>query len=460
MLGIAETARGIAAREVGCGEVLEAHLQRIDRINPQLNALVELRPHAALADDLAAVERRATSGRSGRLGGVVVSVKDHFDLEGTRRTEGVAAHRDRVSSSDCAAVRRLKEAGAIVVGKANQPDFQIRWNTVSSLHGATRNPRDGARSAGGSSGGDAAAVAAGLVQGGLGSDYGGSIRVPASFCGVFGLRPSAGRVPEAPSTTPRQGPPTLDIMNSVGPIARSIEDLRVLYDVLTGPDPEDPATVPAGHFGPLPARGRVARVSRQTGAVIASEIERELDRVCGWLEDAGYMIEDEAFPGAPRAPELWAELLGTELIRSALPSWDGVIGESNRDHIEKLFGPFDRGPRVERYIAAFVERGELARSTAQWMERFPMVVAPIAGMTAPRLEFDEYLSAEDTSHLFDRMRNVVWVNLFGLPSIALPNGIQIVARRFREDEAFSAATIVAERLTGDAETEAEVRVLP
>ena len=456
-LDAASLVRLVVRREVSREAVMRAHLARIGRLDAAVHAFVELRPDEALAQARAAdADHVARAGLP--LDGVPVSIKDHFDVAGWRRTEGVAPFAQRVSPADAEAVRRLRAAGAIVVGKANQPDFQIRWNTISSLHGATRNPRDPSRTAGGSSGGDAAAVAAGFAPLGLGADYGGSIRVPASFCGVWGLRPSAGRVPGVSSLPPFDGPPTLDLMNSIGPFARTLADLEAAYRALAGVHPGDPATVPVVRDGPPlgePAPGdpspggrrpRVARMVLQTGARVAPEIVARVDAVAAALAQAGYEVVDAAIPQAARAPEVWAALVGTELLRAAMPTWRTMIGESNRQHIEAMFGLFELGTDVERYIAAFAERRAIAREVALWMETHPIVLAPVAGMTAPPLDFDHFLDEAATRALFDTMRNVMWVNALSLPAIALPNGVQLVGRRFREDELFSAAAVVERAL--------------
>jgi len=190
-----ELVRQVRARTVSRREVLRAHLDRIDELDGSVGAFVERRDREQALAEADAADRAHDERASLPLDGVPVSIKDHFDVEGMRHTEGVAALAERRSPRNAAAVQRLVDAGAFVVGKCNQPDFQIRWNTVNALYPPTRNPRDLSRTAGGSSGGDAASVAAGMSALGLGADYGGSIRVPASFCGVFGLRPSAGRVP-------------------------------------------------------------------------------------------------------------------------------------------------------------------------------------------------------------------------------------------------------------------------
>lgn len=448
----------VARREVSREELLRAHLDRIERINPKLNAFVELRAAEALAE-----ARQADAGHAGRAGlpldGIPISIKDHYDVAGMKHTEGLPALADRRSVTDEIVVRRLRRAGAIVVGKANQPDLQIRWNTVSHLYGATRNPRDVSLSAGGSSGGDAAAVAAGMAPLGLGLDYGGSIRVPATFCGIYGLRPSAGRTPASPTLPPFDGPPTVDLMSCIGPMARCIEDLWLAYEVIAGPHWSDPATVPA----PLPTspsafgsgmesgggRPRVARMLDQTGALVSPEIAARLDHTARMLAEAGYEVVDAAIPHARRAPELWAEIIGTELMQTGMPEFGHLLGESNRQHIEAMFGIYNLGSEARRYIQAFIERRQVQREVAEWMEDHPLVLCPVAGMAPPALDFDHMLDREQTQRLFDRMRNIPWVNLLGLPSVALPNGMQIVGRRFHEAQALEAASAV-QRVIGAA----------
>src|SRR5438874_1898055 len=179
---------------------------------------------------------------------------------------------------------------------------------------------------------DPAAVAAGMAALGLGADYGGSIRVPASFCRVFGVRPSAGRVPHVQALDAAAGGMTLDLMNSPGPFARSLDDAWTALEVLAGAHPRDPVSLPVGF--PDDAPHTVLRMSGETGAVIEPEIERELDHVCEALADAGYTVVEGGIPHARRAPELWAELVGNELLHSALPAWGETISASSRQHIE------------------------------------------------------------------------------------------------------------------------------
>lgn len=445
-----ELVRLVRAREVSRRDVIEAHLDRIEAVNGAVNAIVEVRDRDAALAEADAADREHERRAGLPLDGVPLSIKDMFDVEGMKRTEGVRVHAERRSPGTALAVERLQAAGGIVVGKGNQPDYAIRWNTINDVYGATRNPRDTRLSVGGSSGGDAASVAAGMSAIGLGNDYGGSIRVPASFCGIYGLRPSAGRVPNVQVLEPKSGPPTLDLMAVIGPMARSLEDAWAAFRALSGADPRDPASVPVAA---PPAHGErcdpptVARLCREIGAVVEPEVEQELDRVCAALAGAGYRVVEDRTPLSPRAAELWGELVGTETLEVGMPIWGAQMAEAGRQHVEMMHGELlALGERLDSYLVAFVERQDIARATAVWMEEHPLVVAPIAGMPTPPLDFDHLLPLEESRELFDHMRNIVWVNLLGLPAIALPNGIQIVARRFHEAEALAAASVAAEVL--------------
>ena len=326
----------IAKRELSCEEAVSAALLRAEEVNPKINALVELRTDEALAEARRADARNQPNGARRPLEGIPISVKDHFDVDGMKHTEGVRALADRRSTKDAVAVARLRAAGAIVVGKGNQPDYEIRWNTINELYGPTRNPRNLANTAGGSSGGDAAAVAAGVVPIGLGADYGGSIRVPSTFCEILGIRPSAGTVPAVQTTEPIDGPPTLDYMNSTGPMARSLDDLELALSVLRGAHPSDPATVDA--VSPPGAARRIAVMLDETGARVTPAVETELTRTAEILTSGGYEVEYLPIPRARRIPELWGELVGTELLHVALPAWGETISASSRQHIETMFG--------------------------------------------------------------------------------------------------------------------------
>ena len=426
------------AGELSRREVVEAHAARIEEVNGAVNALVDLRLDEALAEASAA---DAAGGAGGPLDGVPVSIKENFDVAGMPTTAGIPSRAELAPERDELSVRRLREAGAIVLGKGNMPDLAIRWNTISSLHGVTRNPRDPGLTVGGSSGGEAAAVAAGMVPLGLGSDYGGSIRVPATWCGVLGFRPTTGMVAKAPELVPLDFPPSYDLMASTGPLARSVEDLELAFHVLRGPSTHDPASVPVEPPDAVGPPGPVALLIEETGAVVDPEVVDAVGASAEALRSAGYTVEEGVVPDLRRAPELFAQIVGTELIETRLRAVRQQIGASALDHIESLYGQFTLGPKLDRYLAALHKRRGLVRAVAAWMEDYPLVLCPVAGMTAPALDYDDFLPAEGTRELFDRMRCVLWVNLLGLPAVALGNGAQIVGRRFHDRDVLSAAGV-------------------
>lgn len=244
------------------------------------------------------------------------------------------------------------------------------------------------------------------------------------------------------------GPPSLDLMASKGPLARCIEDLQITYEVITGQHHADPATVPVpmARNADNGKRPRVALMVDQTGAKVTDEIRKRLNDTAKLLQDAGYEIEEAAIPHAKRAPEVWAEIIGTELMEIGMPEFGHLLGASNRQHIEEMFGIYNLGGEAKSYIGALVERRKIQREVAGFMEGYQLVLCPVAGMATPSLEFDHMLNREDTIDLFDHMRNITWVNLLSLPSLALSNGIQIVGRRFREDQILEAGLRVQQTL--------------
>jgi amidase len=280
-----EAARRLGRREVSSRELTEALLARIDRVNPALRAVVELRPEAALAEAAAADAATAGGDAAGPLHGVPVTLKDAFDVAGLPTTWGNPAFKDHRAGSDATVARRLRRAGAVIVGKTNVAfmlgDF---GQTANELHGVTANPWDLARTPGGSSGGSAAAVAAGLSFLEYGSDLVGSIRIPAAFCGVYGLKPSVGTVPLTGFQPP--GPPTgpseTTYMSAVGPLARSAGDLRAALAVTGGP--EDPAAKAYAWAMAPPRRTRLGDF--RVGVVLDHDRAPVSGEVAGPLSDA------------------------------------------------------------------------------------------------------------------------------------------------------------------------------
>lgn len=447
--------RGIREGTLTRRGIVQAHLERIVAHEGAVNSVAELRADAVLHE---AEQADAARGRrvAGALDGVPMSVKESYGIAGLRRSDGLPLWAGRRADRDDTVVTRLRDAGALLVCHGNVPDLCVRWNTVSGLYGTTRNPRDPTRTVGGSSGGEAANVAAGFAMAAIGQDLGGSIRVPAAFCGVYGLRTTPGVVPTVSQYPAFPLTPTTQAFGTIGPLARTVADLEAVYETIAAPDDRDAASVPAaatGHrrdrrHGPDAAaeRPRVAVLRDETGADIDADIAERLDATAEWLREAGYPVDEHVLPDLRRAGDLWASLTGTDLVRVTMPRLGRHMTDSGRQHVEDLFGGFDLGPDLGVYLDAWVERSAVYTAWADVARRYPIVVAPVAGMAAPLLDYDAFLGRAATLALFDRMRCVPWVNLLGLPGLALPNGIQLVGRRFHEADLFDAAYAVEPHL--------------
>lgn len=430
-MSISELQSAISRGDATRKEVVEAHLERVDAVNPLTNSFVELRSAEVLAE-AAAADAQHGATIAGALDGVPISLKDSYAIVGLRRSDGLKFYEDRYPERDEVVVERLKRSGGLILGHSAVPDLCIRWNTISGLYGETRNPRDLSKSPGGSSGGDAANVAAGLATVGIGGDLGGSIRVPASFCGVFGFRPGFGRVPSVTDMQFAPFVPAIQQMATIGPLARTVSDIEASYVAMEGWHPYDPSTadVPSVRSQTKP---RIAVFRAETGAVLDDEIVRRLDRTIEILRHEGYeVVEDVAPRWLSRAPEIWAELLATDMCQFTIPEMGEHVDASEKAHINDLYGAFELGNDHRAIQKLWIERHDLLTKMFAFLDEFPIVVAPVAGMPTPPLHYDHFIGREASLELFDRMRSTPWVNVFNLPSLALPNGIQLVGRRWHE----------------------------
>src|ERR1700691_4510991 len=237
-----EIAAQIRRKERSPVEVARVHLDRIERLNPELNAFVDHQPESVLAQAREAEKAIRRGDRLGPLHGVPLSIKSSLDVSGHRCEGGTRLRAGRIAAEDAPLVARLRAAGAVILGVTNAPELLMAWETDNLLYGRTNNPWDLGRTAGGSSGGEAAAIAAGLSAGGVGSDGGGSIREPAHFCGICGLKPTPGRIPATGHFPTSVGP--FALLGVVGPMARNVDDLKILFEVMQGPDDGDPSAAP------------------------------------------------------------------------------------------------------------------------------------------------------------------------------------------------------------------------
>ncbi len=444
-----EIAAEVRARRLSPVDVVAAAIGRIERLNPVVNAFVALRADEALADARALAERIARGEDPGPLAGVPFGVKDLEDLAGLPTTHGSLPFRGHVASADSTQVARLRRAGAIPVGKTNTPEFGYTAFTKNRVFGATRNPWHLARTPGGSSGGSAAAVAAGMVPFATASDGGGSIRIPASYCGTFGLKPTFGRIP-------RGGFEMLDWIDTtvVGPITRSVVDAALYLDAVAGPDPLDPDSLPASsapwtpRLDVLPAALRVgfsptlgyARVAREVRIVVDAAVDVLAQALGCGIEPLPIALTDVGSAwGVLNAVELRARL--GDLIERHRDAWGrGFLALLE---LGARLGPAELGAAQRRRTALV---GELA----QLFERIDLLVTP----TLPSVAFDAggpLPTGVDGQEFASPMHVVAFTypfNLSGHPACTvragftaegLPVGLQLVADRGREDLLLQAA---------------------
>ncbi|RBO86525.1 amidase [Nocardia puris] len=444
--GAGELARMIRSGEVSSTEVIEAHLARIDAVNPELNAVVVVLAEEALAAAKEA-DRRIAAGDAdlGPLHGVPVTVKENIDVAGTSTTKGVAAFAAAVPAVDAPLVERLRAAGAIVIGRTNMPDMGLRVSTDSSLRGLTRNPWHAGVTAGGSSGGEASALAAGMSALGAGNDIGGSLRNPAHCCGISALKPTPGRVPWADATLPEDWPLSFQLMAVHGPMARRVADVRLGLEIMAGPDRRDPGALPVpltfpDSGGPV----RVALLPEPPGVTTNPAVAEMVRRAGAHLAAAGYEVEEATPPEYEAVRELWGSLLMTEL-ESVRPLLENVMGA---DGLRMLHAFAEIAPQLDldAYIHLFVTRRRLARLWQEFFQTYPVVLSPVW----PEPAFPHGWDLDNPGVTLDVMRPIMPANALGLPAVAtpggvvggLPVGVQLIGAPFREDRVLDAAAVI------------------
>ncbi len=436
----------IARKQVGSRELTELLLHRIEQVNPAVNAVVELRAEAALREAAAADKAVARGERLGPLHGVPMTIKDACQVAGLHTTWGNPAFRDYVADWDAAVVRRLEQAGAIVVGKTNVAfmlgDFA---QTANELYGVTNNPWDLSCTAGGSSGGSAAAVAAGMTFLEYGSDLVGSIRIPASFCGVYGLKPSVGIVPLTGLQPPGPPAPTSEMthLSAVGPLARSADDLRTALRVTAGP--EDPAAKAFSWVPPAPRHSRLADF--RVGVV---------------LDDPNAAVSGPVGAVLSDAVDVLARA-GAAVVRGWPAGVDPAQGaESFGFHVALFFAFQQPGEQDQPPLAAVIDHEQRRMAIrAAWARYFTDVdvfLCPVnftAAFPHDGRPFDERVIAtpEGDRSYSEQPFWISHASLAGLPAVAapvgrttagLPVGAQIVGPRFEDDTAITFAELLAE----------------
>ncbi|MEU7204348.1 amidase [Streptomyces sp. NPDC045470] len=417
-----DLAARIRRREVSAREVVQAHLDRIERVNPRVNALVSLDPEGAMAAAAAADEHLARGGTAGPLHGLPIAFKDTHLTRGMRTTYGSPLRADSVPDEDELLVQRIQAAGAIRIAKTNVPEFGAGSHTFNPVFGVTRNPYDLTRSAGGSSGGAAAALAAGLQPLADGSDMGGSLRNPASFCNVVGLRPTPGRVPSYPAWNP------WDTLTVPGPMARTVADAALLLSVMAGPDPRCPVSLegPGEPFRePLErdlAGLRVAWTPDLGGRVpVDAEVREVLEPQAEVFRQLGCRVEADC-PDLDGADDVFRILRAHHFdlaLGAALDASREALKPSLAWNIEQ--GRRLTGPDLARATAC---RARLHLSAVDFFTRYDVLLAPVS-QVAPfdaAAEYPATVAGEPQHTYIDWMRSAYFVSVLGVPALSVPAG--------------------------------------
>lgn len=416
-------------------ELVNAHLDRIEAVNPHFNSFTMV-----LADQARSSARRADQGlKMGPLHGVPVTVKDSFEVVGSPTRLGSYFAPEVPASEDSAAVQRLRRAGAIVLGKTNTPEFLASYETDNYVTGRTNNPWNVERTPGGSSGGEAAAIASGCSPGGVGSDGGGSIRVPAHFCGIAGLKPTPGRISMVGHLPAQTGTGIL----VAGPMARSVADVRLLFEVLAGYDDRDPLSAPVELRTTTIEGARVGVMETFNDVPVQPAIRRAIQEAAALLAGLGFAVDSYRPDGLEKAPNLWSFFFAELPARAARERIAGREAEAHWTYTENLDRLLERPPASGwQVMESLAARDRMRRRLVEQMRNVPFLLLPVASIVAFPHRERKFPTEGKPVGLFQAMMPSTAFNLLGLPALTipftldeqgLPAGVQIVGRPWEEE---------------------------
>ena len=438
--------------EVSVVELAEAHIQQIERLNPELNAFADF--DAERVRERARKHNAWRGNRSRRpLFGLPVTVKSSIATRGLKCEIGSLLHKGEISAEDAVVVARLRAAGALILGTTNCPEFLMAYETDNLLHGRTNNPWDLARTPGGSSGGESAAIAAGLSAAGLGSDSGGSVRVPAHFTGICSLKPTPGRVPGRGHLPPCVGP--FSILGAIGPMARTLEDVALLFRTLSGQDPNDPVSPPVALCEPGLDELRAYAIGyfEDDGLVpVTPETRAAVNAAAAALRDAGFRVE----PFMPRTLEQLRKMWWKFFVQCGAMFYEPAI-RGKRSRLSPIFTEFlcfsedVLSLTAVELLDAWAELDMLRAKTLEVMSEYPVLLCPVASVPAFRHGERSWTIEGQTVEYLDAVRHTQWFNALAAPAAVvpvgcspegLPIGVQIVARPFQDETALGIAAVV------------------
>ena len=454
-----ELARKIRAKECSAVEVMEAHLGRVEKMNPVLNAITHLdadRARLGAQEAQQELDRRAPTGP---LHGVPITIKGSIEVEGFRCECGTKLREGVVAERTAPLVTRLQEAGAIVIGTTNTPEFLMAYESDNFLYGRTNNPWNLDYTAGGSSGGEAAAIAAGCSAGGMGSDGGGSVRVPAHFSGICGLKPTPGLIPRTGHWPACLGPSAF--LGLIGPMARTVEDVRLLLEISSGVEYHDPSAAPVALERPDEAellRTIVGWFEDYGNYPVTAETRQAVRTAAAALKDQGLTAEPVELEGMESARDLWWTMFGVVATTLLKPMVEG-----REDDLHPITQALmatqeeESATTYEQFLGAWVDRDRIRSKLLGQMERHRVLLCPVASIPAFRHgerswtidgERIKYPQPFVYSQIFNLLGNPAAVVPTGQSPDGLPIAVQVVGRPFEDELVLSVAAKIEEALGG------------
>jgi Asp-tRNA(Asn)/Glu-tRNA(Gln) amidotransferase A subunit family amidase len=454
-LNACEMALAVRERRVSPVELVQAHLDQIARLNPALNAFVDLGADAAL-QDAQDIRRRLDCEEEtlGPLAGVPISIKACIDVAGMRCESGTRLRAGRIATQDAVLVSRLRAAGAIVLGVTNTPEMLMAYETANLVNGTTNSAWDLTRTPGGSSGGEAAAISACMSAGGIGSDAGGSVRVPSHYSGICGLKPTPGRIPATGHFPESLGP--FALLGVVGPMARNVADLKLLFQAVAGPDDGDTSAAPVPLQVSAAAEIKKLRIgyleSDDELGPVDPEIAAAVRNAADVVRESGFSVEPVQLGFLRRARELWWTIfvrLGAELNREAFRGREAEISPVLQNFLD--IAAADQPLTKAMLIDGWFGRDQLRLQMLEQMQRTPILLMPTSATTAFRHGERRWtVAGREIEYLQSMSYCQVW-NLLGNPGVSvpvslsssgLPIGVQLVGRPYAEESLLDVAEVI------------------
>jgi Asp-tRNA(Asn)/Glu-tRNA(Gln) amidotransferase A subunit family amidase len=447
---ISGIAKKIRNKEISPCEVVDTHLRRAAELHPRLNAFVHI-DEAGARKQAQASQRSVLDGDLlGPLHGVPLTIKSCIDVTDWPCAAGSLLRKENQPNSDAVLVRQLRKAGAILLGNTNTPEFLMAYETDNRISGKTSNPWNTEYSSGGSSGGEAAAIASGCSAGGVGSDGGGSIRVPAHFCGICGLKPTPGRIPSTGHYP--AGNSAFGWLGVVGPMARTVGDLIILFEVLHGPAAGDALSSPVQVFetaGSAPEKLRIGILEGDGLGSVTPETQLAVRRAAQLLAYQGFILEPFRLNNLECVLEVWWFFFGSvisELFAEEVRCREGLLSPIFCDYLEAARASSPAPPiTMERFVAMCTARDRERAGILEAMRDVPILLSPVCAAPAFGHGKGNWKAGEGYR---DTMRHSQWLNLAGFPGVSLPMGIsreglpigvQFIGRPYEDELVLSVA---------------------